>query len=72
LFSYDGVHPSSRGNVIIANEFIKVMNTRFKASIPLISFSAAPGIPIGKPVAFSVGAQLGSLDDMLGLIRQRR
>ncbi len=48
LFSYDGVHPSSRGNALIANEWIKVVNQKFSASIPLIAVSSVPGIPIGK------------------------
>lgn len=43
LFSLDGVHPSSRGQAIIANEFIKVINSKFSASIPLIDVSAIPG-----------------------------
>lgn len=43
LFSLDGVHPSSRGQAIIANEFIKVINSKFSASIPLIDVSTIPG-----------------------------
>ena len=48
LFSYDGVHPSSRGQALVANEWINVINQKFSASIPLIPIGAAPGIPIGK------------------------
>lgn len=48
LFSYDGVHPSSRGQAILANEWIKVINAKFGAKIPLVSVSSVPGIPIGK------------------------
>jgi len=44
LFSLDGVHPSSRGYAIIANEMIKVMNQRFSMSIPLVDISTVPGI----------------------------
>lgn len=44
IFSFDGVHPSERGQGIIANEFIKVINADFKASIPLINISAIPDI----------------------------
>lgn len=43
LFSLDGVHPSSRGQAIIANEFIKVINSKFSANIPLIDVSTIPG-----------------------------
>jgi lysophospholipase L1-like esterase len=45
LFSLDGVHPSSRGQGIVANEFIKVINTKFGSSIPYVDVSAIPGIP---------------------------
>ncbi len=45
LFSLDGVHPSSRGYGIVANEYIKVMNSAFGMSIPLVDVSQIPGIP---------------------------
>ncbi len=38
LFSYDGVHPSSLGYAIIANEFIKKINETFDYDIPLYSY----------------------------------
>jgi hypothetical protein len=47
-FSYDGVHPSSRGYGIIANEWIKVINQKFGANVPLVDLNSLPGIPIGK------------------------
>lgn len=37
LFSLDGVHPTSRGYAVIANEFIKVINTTYGASIPQVN-----------------------------------
>lgn len=43
LFSLDGVHPSSQAHGIIANEFIKAINTKFAASIPLVDVSSIPG-----------------------------
>ena len=43
LFSLDGVHPSKQGYAVIANEFIKVINNKFNASIPLINVSTIPG-----------------------------
>ncbi len=46
-FSYDGVHPTSRGYAIIANEWIKVINSKFSANIPLVDISSIPGQPIG-------------------------
>lgn len=51
LFSLDGVHPSSKGQGIVANEFIKVMNSKYfdnalvevdVASLPGITVSASP------------------------------
>lgn len=43
LFSLDGVHPTSRGYAIVANEFIKVINQKWGANIPLINVSTIPG-----------------------------
>ncbi|MDT3696934.1 MAG: hypothetical protein ROY99_11160 [Ignavibacterium sp.] len=43
LFSLDGVHPSSQAHGIIANEFIKVINSKFKANIPLVDVGSIPG-----------------------------
>jgi len=51
LFSYDGVHPSSRGEAVIANEWIKVINTKFGAQIPPVNLSSVAGMPIGKAAA---------------------
>ena len=42
-FSLDGVHPTSQGYAIIANEFIKIINSKFSANIPLINVSTIPG-----------------------------
>jgi lysophospholipase L1-like esterase len=43
LFGLDGVHPTSRGQAIIANEFLKVINNKFGASYPLIDVASIPG-----------------------------
>ncbi|MFH0991030.1 MAG: SGNH/GDSL hydrolase family protein [bacterium] len=45
LFSLDGVHPSSRGYGIVANEYIKKMNSSFGMTIPYVDISTIPGIP---------------------------
>ncbi len=37
LFSLDGIHPTSRGYAVIANEFIKVINATYGASIPQVN-----------------------------------
>ena len=47
LFGLDGVHPTSRGYAIVANEFIKRINEEFNANIPIINASTIPGsIPL--------------------------
>ncbi len=47
VFGLDGVHPGSKGYGVLANEFIKVINTEFNAEIPLINVSTIPGsIPV--------------------------
>ncbi len=43
FFSLDGIHPTSQGYGIIANEFIKVINNKYSASIPLVDVSTIPG-----------------------------
>lgn len=37
LFSLDGVHPTPRGYAVVANEFIRVINGFYGASIPTLS-----------------------------------
>jgi lysophospholipase L1-like esterase len=69
FYSLDGVHPTSQGYALVANEFIKVINQRYNASIPLIDVSTIPG-----SIAFT-GVSLGkygipniphgALDDIL-------
>lgn len=43
FYSLDGIHPTSQGYGIVANEFIKVINQKFGASIPLVDVSTIPG-----------------------------
>lgn len=37
MFSLDGVHPTDLGYAIVANEFIRAINSKFNASIPLVN-----------------------------------
>jgi phospholipase/lecithinase/hemolysin len=37
FFSLDGIHPTNTGYAVIANEFIKALNTQFAAGIPPLS-----------------------------------
>jgi len=53
LFSLDGVHPSNQGQAVMGNEFIKAINDKFGASIPLIDVSTVPGsLVFAKGVSF--------------------
>ncbi|UOQ98043.1 hypothetical protein MUN81_00790 [Hymenobacter sp. 5317J-9] len=37
LFSLDGVHPTPRGYAVVANEFIRVINVTYGASVPTVN-----------------------------------
>jgi lysophospholipase L1-like esterase len=43
LFSLDGVHPTSQGYGIVANEFIKATNAKFGSSFSQVDISTIPG-----------------------------
>ncbi|MBT8380714.1 MAG: hypothetical protein KJN64_16010 [Ignavibacteria bacterium] len=43
FYSLDGIHPTSQGYAVVANEFIKVINQKYGAAIPLIDVSTIPG-----------------------------
>ena len=43
FYSLDGIHPTSQGYAVVANEFIKVINQKYNASIPLVDVSTIPG-----------------------------
>ena len=45
LFSLDGVHPSSKGYGIVANQYIKAMNASFGMHVPYVNINSLPGIP---------------------------
>ena len=48
-FGLDGVHPTTRGYGVIANEFINVINTKFNAAIPKVNVSSLPAtIPLNQ------------------------
>lgn len=46
LFSLDGVHPSSKGQGIVANEFIKAANSKFGFTIAEVDVASLPGISV--------------------------
>lgn len=43
-FSLDGVHLTGRGYGIIANEFIKAINAKYKSTLPLVSPNSYSGV----------------------------
>ncbi|QKJ29508.1 G-D-S-L family lipolytic protein [Mucilaginibacter mali] len=44
IFSLDGVHLTPRGYAIVANEFIKAINSKYGSSVPLADVSAYSGV----------------------------
>lgn len=46
LFSLDGVHPTPRGQAIIANEFIKAINKKYGATIPTVNVADYFGVKL--------------------------
>jgi GDSL-like Lipase/Acylhydrolase len=44
IFSLDGVHLTPRGYAIVANEFIKAINTKYGSNIPLANVSDYNGV----------------------------
>jgi hypothetical protein len=43
-FSLDGIHLTPIGNVLLANEFIKAINTKYNAFVPLVDASGYGGV----------------------------
>lgn len=46
VFSLDGIHPNARGYAIVANEFIKVINSHYKAHLPMVVPGVYPGATV--------------------------
>lgn len=56
LFSLDGVHPTAQGHAIVANEFIKAINTKFNAKIPRINVATMPAsLPLAGKIVWIDG-----------------
>jgi len=56
LFSLDGVHPSSKGYGIVANQYIKAMNDKLGMHVPYVNVNNLPGIPT-PPLSKAHGVQ---------------
>jgi len=46
VFSTDGVHPNPRGNAILVNEFIRVIESHFNATIPSVNVLELPSVAL--------------------------
>jgi lysophospholipase L1-like esterase len=44
VFSLDGIHLTPRGNALVANELIKVINAKYGSTLPAVNGNAYPGI----------------------------
>lgn len=63
LFSLDGVHPTSQGYAIIANEFLKVINNKFDSNYQLIDIANIPGsLSFDKTVSLNLFSKGSYLD----------
>lgn len=70
LFSLDGVHPTNHAHAIIANEFIKVINSKWGGNIPLVNVALIiPSFTIDKRISFDHYGipkfQAGAFDHLL-------
>ncbi len=55
LFSLDGVHPTSKGYGILANQYIKTMNASFGMHVPYVNINNLPGLPTVQVLGKSAG-----------------
>lgn len=46
VFSTDGIHPNPRGNAILANEFIRIIEDAFGADIPKVDVLNLPSVQL--------------------------
>jgi len=44
IFSLDGIHLTPRGNALLANEFIKAINSKYGAKIPMVNATMYSGV----------------------------
>ena len=44
FYSLDGYHPNQKGYALIANEFIRAINAKYKSTIPQINCFECDGI----------------------------
>lgn len=44
FYSIDGIYPNGKGYALIANEFIRAINSRYKSNLPEVDVNASTGI----------------------------
>jgi hypothetical protein len=44
FFSLDGYHPTEKGYALLANQFIRAINTRYGSTLPLIHCTDCRGV----------------------------
>ena len=44
VFSTDGMNPNGRGYALIANEFIRVINNKYRSNLPPVDVTSKPGV----------------------------
>jgi lysophospholipase L1-like esterase len=63
IFSLDGIHPTAQGKAILANEFLKTINSKFNANYKLIDIANIPGsLSFAKSVPINLFARGSYLD----------
>jgi len=63
LFGLDGIHPTNTGYAVIANEFLKVINSTYGTNFPLADlnavFAADPLAPFAHKNSRNMGEDVG-------------
>jgi lysophospholipase L1-like esterase len=69
MFSTDGIHPSTTGHAIIANEFIRTINEHFGSCLPLINLhKTIVRDPLWSSRYTRIGLAIASTDDQVNSV----
>jgi len=52
VFSLDGLHPNPLGHALLANEFIKAINTTYRSAIPLVKITPYKRISVSNKTTY--------------------
>jgi len=61
VFSTDGIHPNQRGNAILANEIIEVIESKFGAVVPEVDVLNLPSVQLCAGDCVSQQQQAGEI-----------